>query len=345
MNLKGFHKGLMLAAVGLFSLVTVNTSAQTLQGAGATFPYPIYKEWFTKFQQATGVGVNYQSVGSGQGYNALKAKTVDFGASDAPLTAEEERAMPAPVVHIPTVGGAVVLGYNVPGVGAGLRLTSDIVAGIFLGKITKWNDPAIVAVNKKIALPDLAIQPAHRTDGSGTTYIFTHYLKKVSADWAAGPGAGKSVNWPAGIGGKGNAGVAGAIQRTPGAIGYIELEYAVKQNIAYASLKNRSNNFVAPSVQSVTAAIAGAVNELKKDIKTPIVDSAGKNSYPISGLTYILIYKANNPNNANVTKLWDWALEKAQQEFAQTLYYSALPDKLVGVNKAVLKSIPGSSVH
>lgn len=345
MRLQRLGNAITLVAAAALALTAAKAPAQTLQGAGATFPYPIYKEWFAKFQAATRVGVNYQSVGSGQGYNSLKAKTVDFGASDAPLTAQEEAAMPAPVVHIPTVGGAVALAYNVPGQGKGLRLTADLVSGIFLGKITKWNDPAIAKENKGVALPDLAIQPAHRTDGSGTTYIFTHYLKKVSADWAAGPGAGKSVNWPVGIGGKGNAGVAGAIQRTPGAIGYIELEYAVKQNIAYASLKNRSGKFVEPSVESVTSAIAGAVNELKKDIKTPIVDSNGKGSYPISGLTYILVYKANNPNNANITKLWAWAMEKGQQEFAKTLYYSALPDKLVGVNMATLKSIPGSSVR
>lgn len=253
--------------------------------------------------------------------------------------------MSAPVVHIPTVGGAVVLGYNIPGQAKGLRLTSDIIAGIFLGKIAKWNDPAIAKENKGVRLPDLAIQSVHRTDGSGTTYIFTHYLKKVSAEWAGGPGAGKSVNWPVGLGGKGNAGVAGAIQRTVGAIGYIELEYAVKQNIAYATLKNRSGRFVEPSVESVTVAISGALNELKKDIKTPIVDSAGKGSYPIAGLTYILVYRVPNANNGNTTKLWGWAMEKAQQESVKALYYAPLPDKLVAVNNATLKSIPGSSVR
>ncbi|GDX41188.1 phosphate-binding protein [Armatimonadota bacterium] len=345
MNLKGFHKGVMFAAASLFAIIAVKAPAQTLQGAGATFPYPIYKEWFAQFQKSTNIGVNYQSVGSGKGYTSFKAKTVDFGASDAPLTDEEERSLSAPAVHIATVGGADVLAYNIPGQGVGLRLTADIVAGIFLGKIVKWNDPKIVKENPKANLPDLAIQSVHRTDGSGTTYIFTSYLKKVSAEWAAGPGAGKSVNWPTGLGGNGNQGVSGVIQRTPGSIGYIELAYAMKQNIPYASLKNRSGAFITASVDTVTNAINGATNELKKNIKTPIVDAPGKNSYSISSLTFILIYKAPHANNGNITKLWDWALEKNQQEFAKTLGYAPLPKSLVALNKTILKNIPGTSVH
>ena len=332
-------------AATLLLAMQASTQAQTIQGAGATFPYPIYKQWFAKFQTATNVSVNYQSVGSGAGIKALQTKTVDFGASDAPLSAEEEKAMPAPVVHIPTVGGAVALCYNLPSTGSGIRLTSDIVASIFMGKIKKWNDPAIAAVNPKRVLPDLDIAPVHRTDGSGTTYIFTHYLKKVSPDWATSVGAGKSVNWPAGIGGKGNAGVAGVIQRTPGSIGYLELEYAVTNNISYASIKNKAGNFVAPSVASTTSAISQSANELKADIKAPIVNAGGKNSYPIAGLTYILIYKTGGANVANTTKLWGWALEKDQQEEAKALYYAPLPGNLLGVNKATLKSITGSSIR
>lgn len=333
----GFAVALLLSANGV-------THAQTIQGAGATFPYPIYKQWFAKFQTATNISVNYQSVGSGAGIKALQTRTVDFGASDAPLSAEEEKAMPAPVIHVPTVGGAVALCYNLPSTGSGIRLTSEIVAAIFMGKIKKWNDPAIVTANPKRTLPDLDIAPVHRTDGSGTTYIFTNYLKKVSPDWASAVGAGKSVNWPTGIGGKGNAGVAGVIQRTPGSIGYLELEYAVTNNISYASIKNKAGVFVAPSVASTTAAIAQSANELKADIKTPIVNAGGKNSYPIAGLTYILIYKTGGANAGNTTKLWAWALQKEQQEEAKVLYYAPLPNNLLGINKAALKSVAGAQV-
>jgi phosphate transport system substrate-binding protein len=342
---------LTLKRVGVFSLIsgvlltaTSSTFAQTIQGAGATFPYPIYKEWFAKFQETTKINVNYQSVGSGAGIKALQTKTVDFGASDAPLSTEEERAMPAPVIHVPTVGGAIALCYNIPGVGSGLRLTPEIVTNIFLGKIKKWNDPALVAANPKRTLPDLAVQPVHRTDGSGTTFVFTHYLKKVSSEWASGPGAGKSINWPSGIGGKGNAGVAGVIQRTSGTIGYLELAYAAENKITFASIKNKGGVFIAPSVASTTAAIAQFAKDLNTDIKTPIVDAPGRNSYPIAGLTYILIYKTGGANAGATTKLWAWALDKAQQEQAKVLYYAPLPGNLIGVNKKALKSVAGAQV-
>ncbi len=331
-------------AVSVLLATNATAGAQTIQGAGATFPYPIYKEWFAKFQTATNISVNYQSVGSGAGIKAFQTKTVDFGASDAPLSAEEEKAMPGPVVHIASIGGALALSYNLPGLGSGIRLTPEIVSGIFMGKITKWNDAAIVAVNPKRSLPDTAISPVHRTDGSGTTYVFTSYLKKVSSEWATTVGAGKSVNWPAGIGGKGNAGVAGVIQRTPGSIGYLELAYAVTNNISYASIKNKAGVFVAPSVASTTAALAQSANALKADIKTPTVDAPGKNSYPISGLTYILLYKTGGANAGITTKLWAWVLQKEQQEQAKGLFYAPLPGNLIGINKAALKSIAGSQV-
>lgn len=336
---------LAFAAVLLpLAVATTPASAQTVEGAGATFPYPIYKQWFAKFKQATGISVNYQSIGSGAGYNAIKNKTVDFGASDAPLSAAEEAAMPGPVVHIPTVGGAVALSYNLPGVGAGLRLTSDIIAGIYLGHIKTWNDAKIKAVNPGVNLPNLPIEPVHRTDGSGTTYIYTHYLRKANGEWASSVGAGKSVNWPVGLGGKGNDGVSAVVSRTQGAIGYMELAYAIEHHLPYAAIRNRAGNFVNPSVQSTEAAIGKYVPELRRNVKTPTVDAPGVNSYPICSVTYIIMYKNGGRNTGPATKLWGWAMERAQQEEASGLYYAPLPESLVQINMATLKSIHGSQV-
>ena len=321
----------------------VTAQSQTIEGAGATFPAPIYKQWFAKFQQATKISVNYQAIGSGGGYNALKDNTVAFGASDAPLSKEEEAALPNPVVHIPTVGGAVVMSYKIPGIGEGLRLTSDIISGIYLGKVKFWDDDAIKKVNKSMALPHLAVKPVHRTDGSGTTYIFTHYLAKVSPEWKSGPGAGKSVNWPvSGLNGKGSDGVSTVVQQTDGAIGYVELAFAIEHKLAYASVRNHKGNFVVASADSTAAAINQYVGELRKDIKTPTVDAPGVNSYPICSLTYILIYKKGGHNAAEATKLWNWVMQPAQQAEAKGLYYAPLPSGLTKMNLATLKSIPAA---
>jgi phosphate transport system substrate-binding protein len=310
-----------------------------LQGAGATFPAPIYTKWFAGYQQANNVQVNYQAVGSGAGYKALKDKTVDFAASDAPLSDKEEQALGEPVVHIPSVGGAVALAYNLPGAPPTLKLSGDIIADIFLGKVAKWNDPRITAINPGVNLPASNIQPVHRTDGSGTTYIFTNYLKKVSPAWAAGPGAGKSVNWPAGLAGKGNDGVAAQIQRTTGGIGYVELAYALKNKLPFAQVKNHDGQFVTASVDSTTAAIGQYTAELQKDIKTPTVDAPGAASYPICSLTYILMYKNGGRNTAGAVKLWQWAMQPDQQKEAATLYYAPLPADVVKINKASLQTI------
>jgi phosphate transport system substrate-binding protein len=307
-----------------------------IRGAGATFPAPIYTKWFATYKQKTGVSIDYQAVGSGEGYNSLKNRTVDFGASDAPLTAQEEAAMSGPVVHIPSVGGAVAITYNLAGVGTGLKLTSSVIADIFLGKITQWSDPRIKTLNPSLKLPATAIQPVHRTDGSGTTYIFTHYLSKANKIWAAGPGAGKSINWPVGLGGKGSQGVAAELARTPGAIGYVELAYAVSEKLPYAAVQNRSGVFIMPSVESTTAAINQYASVLKKDIKTPTVDAAGKASYPICSLTYILLYKTTKPD---VVKLWNWAMLKDVQAQVTSLYYAPLPDSVVKLNEATLKTV------
>ena len=333
----------LAAAVALTSLTPVAASAQ-IKGAGATFPALIYSRWFAEFQKQTGKSVDYLSVGSGQGYKAIKEKTADFGASDAPLSAAEESAMPGPVVHIPTVGGAVVLSYNLPGVPSGVQFTGEVISDIFLGKIKTWGDPRIRAINPGRNLPDMPIQPVHRTDGSGTTYIFTNYLKKASSEWAAGPGAGKSVNWSVGLGGKGNLGVEAVVRRTPGAVGYVELAYAVTQKMAYGSVKNRAGKFIEPTVESTTAAINAYASELARNIKTPTVDARGPNSYPICSVTYIILYKGAGPKNADLTTLWSWAMSPRIQEEAKSLYYAPLPAALVKINLAALKAIPGAVI-
>ena len=337
MSFKFSIKTVFVSAFSLLALGTVSaTNAQNLEGAGATFPKPIYSKWFSAFKAATGTSVNYNPVGSGAGVKALKDKTVDFGASDAPLSSAEEGQMPGGVVHIPTVGGAVVLGYNVAGVPANLKMTGEIISEIYLGKIKTWNDNKIKAVNPGVTLPGTTIVPIHRTDGSGTTYIFTHYLKKASQEWAAGPGAGKSVNWPIGLGGKGSDGVAAQVKHSDGAIGYFELAYAKANNLPFAEVKNKAGKYVVASPASTTAAISQYVSQLNADIKTPTVDAPGADSYPICSLTYILLYKNAKPS---AVKLWDWAMKSAQQGDAAGLYYAPLPASLVKRNEAVLKTL------
>lgn len=311
----------------------------TLTGAGATFPYPIYSKWFDAYNNKTGIAINYQSIGSGGGIQQLKAGTVDFGASDAPLKPDDEKSMPGAVVHVPTVGGAVAVAYNLPGV-TKLQLDGTTLADIYLGKITKWNDPAIAKLNAGAKLPDTAIAVAHRSDGSGTTSIFTNYLKAVSADWSSKVGAGKSVSWPVGLGGKGNEGVAGIVTKSPGAVGYIELAYAMQAKIAMASLKNKDGKFVDPSVDSTTAAIAGAIPALQKDIKTPTVNEPGATAYPIAGLTYILAYKQQKDKAKGklLTDFLQWAM-KDGQGMAKDLQYAPLPPEVIKINAATIASI------
>jgi phosphate transport system substrate-binding protein len=317
-------------------------STARIEGAGATFPAPIYTKWFAGYQSQSGTAVNYQAVGSGAGYKALHDKTVDFAASDAPLTTAEESALSGPVVHIPTVGGAVVLAYHLSGVPNGLHLTSDIIGDIYLGKIKTWNDPRIVAINAGVKLSATPITSVHRTDGSGTTYIFTHYLEKVSPAWKDAVGAGKSVNWPNGLGGKGNDGVASSVRRTEGAIGYVELAYAIANKLNFAQVKNHDGQFVTASVDSTAAALTQYVGELSKDIKTPTVDAPGATSYPICSMTYILMYKNGGRNTAGAVKLWQWAMQPAQQQEAATLYYAPLPAEVVKLNQTALQSVTGA---
>jgi len=318
-----------------------NTASVNLNGAGATFPFPLYSKWFDEYGKSNpDVRINYQSIGSGGGIKQLQAGTVDFGASDAPLSDEEMRAMPAPVVHLPMVAGAVVLAYRLPGVPTGLKLSPDVVAGIFLGDINRWNDKKIAALNPDVKLPALDVAVAHRSDGSGTTYIFTHYLTAVSNAWAKKVGAGKSVSWPAGIGGKGNEGVAGVLTKTPGSIGYVELAYADQNDLTVAALQNKDGAFVMPDIESTTAAAAAAVEAMKKDVRVSIVNAPGKDAYPISGFTYILLYKDQQDaaKGAALADFLRWAITDGQA-FAAPLKYAPLPDEVVELNEKSLDTL------
>jgi phosphate transport system substrate-binding protein len=304
--------------------------AVTLTGAGATFPYPLYSKWFDVYQQVAGTRINYTSIGSGGGINQITQGTVDFGATDAPMTDEQLAAVKGQILHIPTTIGAVVVIYNLPGVPQGLKLTPGVVADIFLGDITKWNDPRIAQENPGVTLPDTPIAVVHRSDGSGTTNIFTDYLSAVSPAWKQRVGKGTSVNWPVGLGGKGNEGVTGQAKQTPGAIGYVELAYAVQNKLPYAALQNQAGQFVEPSIDSTTAAAAGAASNMPEDLRVSIVNAPGEQSYPIAGFTYVLLYK-EQPDAAKgkalVDFLW-WALHDGQS-YARDLHYAPLPVELV----------------
>jgi len=316
------------------------TTVKTLTGAGATFPYPLYSKMFDTYDTATGVRVNYNSIGSGGGIKALTDKTVDFGASDAFLDDQELQAMGAPVLHIPTCVGAVVLSYNLDGKPS-LKLDSTVTAAIFLGTVTKWNDPGIAALNPGVTLPDLAITVVHRSDGSGTTSIFTNYLSAVSSTWKSKVGAGKSVSWPVGLGGKGNDGVAGMIAQTKGSIGYIELIYAVQTDMPVASLKNASGAFIAPSLDSAAAAADVA---LPDDLRVLLVNSPAAAAYPISAFTWILVYGEQNYNNRTVAqaqalkKLLTWVLNEGQS-LNEGLSYARLPAAAVTKATVLVESM------
>ncbi|HKW08937.1 MAG TPA: phosphate ABC transporter substrate-binding protein PstS [Gemmatimonadaceae bacterium] len=308
-------------------------SGAALTGAGATFPYPIYSKWFDSYATKTGVKINYQSIGSGGGIRQLSEQTVDFGASDAPMSDDEmSKAKGGPVQHIPTVLGAVCITYNLPEVSKTLNLTGDLIADIFLGKVTKWNDSRIAALNKGVALPNHDIVVVHRSDGSGTSYIFTDYLSAVSATWKTAPGKGKDLSWPTGLGAKGNEGVTGQVKQTPGAVGYVELAYAKQNNLPTAAIRNAAGQFVQPSIAAVTAAAAGAAEKLPPttDYRISIVNAPGAQAYPISSFTWLLVYKTQ-PNAEKGKQLLDfvhWALHDGEQ-MASTLDYAPLPTALV----------------
>ena len=325
------------------SAAAQRTGSVDLTGAGATFPYPLYSKWFSDYAAKTGVKINYQSIGSGGGIRQISEQTVDFGATDSPMSNDElSKAKGGAILHVPTVLGGVVITYNLPDVKQPLKLTGPLVADIFLGKIKKWNDHAIAALNPGVKLPNEDILVVHRSDGSGTSYVFTDYLTAVSPAWANGPKKGKEVPWPVGLGGKGNEGVAGQVKQTPGSIGYVELAYAKENALPSALIKNASGNFVAPSTETITNAASGVAEKLppNTDYRLSIVNAPGANAYPISSFTWILAYK-NQPDSVKGKKLVDflrWAFSDGEKE-ATTLNYAPLPASMATQLNSRLDSI------
>jgi len=326
----------LAAALLLLAGGATRADGLLVNGAGATFPYPLYSKWFAEYNKLRPeLKFNYQSIGSGGGIQQITAGTVDFGATDATMTDEEIARIPD-VLHVPTVLGAVVIAYNAPI--PSLRLTPELLAGIFLGKVTRWNDPAIAKVNPGAQLPDLAVTVARRSDGSGTTAVFTDYLAKVSPAWKAGVGAGKSVKWPVGLGGKGNEGVTGLVKQVPGSIGYVELAYATQNKLSLAALQNREGAFVTPSLEATSAAAAGVA--IPDDFRVSISDAAGKGSWPISAFTYILVRRVQadaRKGDALVRFLW-WAIHDGQR-LAAPLDYAPLPAAVVAKVEKALQGV------
>ena len=312
----------------------------TLNGAGATFPYPMYSKWFSEYHKLhSDIQINYQSIGSGGGIRQVIAGTVDFGASDGPMTDDQLKEAKIKILHMPTVLGADVPAYNIPGVTAELKFTPEALAGIFLGKITKWNDNAIAGANAGVKLPDSDIIVVHRSDGSGTTYIWTDYLSKVSSEWQNQVGKGTSVKWPIGLGGKGNEGVSGLIRQLPGSIGYVELIYAVQNNITYGSVKNSAGSFVKASLESVTAAAASSP-KMPADFRVSITNAPGKDAYPISSFTWLLIpQQSKDPAKGKIlADFLNWMVTDGQK-MASSLSYAPLPDGVVQKEKEAIKQV------
>ena len=335
---------LLTAAVGvLLALPAASVQAQKIQinGAGATFPYPIYSKWFSEYNKLhPEVEINYQSIGSGGGIRQLINQTVFFGATDGPMTSDQLFSAPGPVLHLPTVLGGVVPVYNIPDVNAELKFTGKVLADIILGKVTKWSDPAIASLNPGVKLPASEITVVHRSDGSGTTYIFVDYLSKVSPDFKKTVGVATSVNWPVGVGGKGNEGVAGLVKQTPGSIGYVELIYAKQNKISYGSVQNLEGEFVTASLESVTAAAQVAAKAMPKDFRVSITNAPGKGVYPISSFTWILLYESpSDKQRAKVmVDFMKWALTEGQK-YAPELGYAPLPNEVVALEMEALKRI------
>jgi phosphate transport system substrate-binding protein len=321
--------GLALAMMAHDSMV-----AQTqLNGAGATFPYPIYSKWFDVYSKQHGINFNYQAIGSGGGIKQVTEGTVDFGASDAFLGEDQMKEIyekqHSHILHFPTVMGAVVLTYNLPGVGDDLKMTPEVLADIYLGKITKWNDEKITSINPDKKLPDMAILVAHRSDGSGTTNIFTNYLCKVSPEWKEKVGQGTSVSWPVGLGGKGNDGVTGVVKQSEGGFGYVEIAYAIQNHMPYCLLKNEAGKFVGPTLEALSAAAAGAAANMPKDLRVMITNSPGAKAYPICGFTWLLIYQhpKDKKKGKEIANFLRWAFTKGQ-DYCNELYYGKLPKQV-----------------
>jgi len=338
--------GVSVVTLALTMVISVLVhAALSINGAGATFPYPVYSKWFDEYQKKNSqVQINYQSIGSGGGIRQITEGTVDFGASDEPMNDEQLKAFQDKhgfgILHFPTVLGADVPTYNIPGVTSALNFTPEALAGIFLGKITKWNDPAIVATNKGVRLPANDIVVVHRSDGSGTTYIWTDYLSKVSDEWKNRVGKGASVNWPVGLGGKGNEGVTGQIKNAPNSIGYVELIYAVSNNIPYGSVKNSSGNFVKADLVSVSAAAAAVAKTMPDDFRVSITNPPGNTAYPIASFTWLLIpEKFSDAAKRDAIKgFLSWMLEDGQN-YTEQLSYARLPKEVIAKEKEALAKI------
>ena len=335
-----WHKFLIILGLGMLLASGSSLAQQTLTGAGATFPYPLYAKMFHEYYRETGIKVNYQAIGSGGGIRQLMAKTVDFGASDAFVSDAELKKFPAPIVHIPVTAGAVVISYNLPG-NPLLKLTPEVLADIFLGKIRKWNDPRLKAANPEIHLPDMNIVVVHRSDGSGTTFIFSDYLSKVSTEWQKKVGSGKSLNWPTGIGGKGNPGVAGLIKQVPGAIGYVELIYAIQNHMPYAAIQNEAGRFITPTIESISKA---AEIPLPADLRVSLTNTTAANGYPISGFTWIIVYRdlknggLSEAKARQLAKLLWWMTHEGQR-FCEPLHYAPLSATTVKLVEKTMKSL------
>ncbi len=331
---------LTAAAVSLFgaAMMAQNT---TINGAGATFPFPIYSKWFSEYNKLhANVQINYQSIGSGGGIQQLTAGTVFFGASDGPMSDDQLKAAPGAILHFPTVLGGVVPVYNIPGVSAELKFTGTLLADMFLGKVTKWNDPAIVKLNPDVKLPATTITVVHRAEGSGTTYIWVDYLSKVSPEFKTRVGVSTAVNWPVGVGGQGNEGVSGLVSQTPGTLGYVELIYALQNKISYGTVQNVAGEFVKASVQAVTAAAAGAAANMPADFRVSITNAPGKGVYPISSFTWLLFYE--NPKDKGQAKMMvdfvKWALTDGQK-YCADLGYAPLPANVVKLEMTAMQKI------
>ena len=336
-----FLKGLILMVLATALVPVTWASTVQIDGAGATFPYPIYSKWFSEYNKIhPDVQINSQSIGSGGGIRQLSSQTVFFGATDGPMTNEQLQAAPGRVLHFPTVLGGVVPIYNLPEVDAELKFSGQVLADIFLGKIAKWNDAAIAKENPDVTLPASDITVVHRADGSGTSYVFCDYLAKVSPEWKSKVGVATSVNWPAGVGGKGNEGVAGLVKQTPGSIGYVELIYALQNKIAYGAVRNYDGTFVRASLETISEAAAAAADKMPSDFRVSITNAPGKNAYPISSFTWLLLYQS--PRDKAKTKTMvdfvKWALSDGQK-FAADLGYAPLPETVVRLEMDALKNI------
>jgi phosphate transport system substrate-binding protein len=332
---------LNLLAAGILALTATAGMAQNINGAGATFPYPIYSKWFSEYSQLhPNVHINYQSIGSGGGIRQVSEGTVDFGATDGPMNDQQINEAKVKTMHIPTVLGAVVPVYNLPGVNAELKFSSDVIADIYLGKIAKWNDGRIAKDNPGVSLPDKSILPVYRSDGSGTTYIFTDFLSKVSSDWQSRVGKGTSVKWPAGIGQKGNEGIAGMVRQSPYSFGYVELIYAVTNKMQFGLVRNASGKFLKASTEGVTAAAAAAAKTMPNDYRVSITNAPGADSYPISSFTWLLIpvHSTDPAKGKALADFLTWMLDKGESE-AAGLSYAPLPKQVQDKVRLTIKQI------